>query len=398
MKITLIRPDSRDLQYGPLVDIAAIEPPLWLLMRAGFLKEQGHQVEVIDLEIEGTSSALSSVISDVFELVSWGQNPTSFNWQQVDGLVQRCPGHVASWKSLPPFNIAAVPLWSAIDVSDYRAHSWHCLDGSPRSPYGVTFTSYGCPYRCSFCVTRGYYNNRYRERDLRDTMKDLKYFAENKVKKIKFIDEMFFLKGKRVEQLCDYIIAEGYDFDIWAYSRLDTLDVSLLPKLWKAGFRWIALGIESGSMSNRMTLGKGSFTNFDIRKIVRQVKDNEINVVGNFMFGFSSDTYDTMQETLDLAFELNCEHVNFNVLMKGRKNGLSQYSTDCHPGETTSLTGTQVLQFRDNAFRQYFTAPSYLDMLNRTFGESAVEQVRRITDIILRRKPYGKRMEQSVKV
>jgi len=33
----------------------------------------------------------------------------------------------------------------------YRAHNWHCLDGSPRQPYASVYTTLGCPYHCSFC-------------------------------------------------------------------------------------------------------------------------------------------------------------------------------------------------------------------------------------------------------
>ena len=41
------------------------------------------------------------------------------------------------------------------------------------------------------------------------------------------------------------------------------------------------------------------------------IKSYEINVLGNYIFGFPEDTLDTMNETLDLAIELNCEHANF---------------------------------------------------------------------------------------
>jgi anaerobic magnesium-protoporphyrin IX monomethyl ester cyclase len=39
------------------------------------------------------------------------------------------------------------------------------------------------------------------------------------------------------------------------------------------------------------------------------------------------------------------------------------------------LTATQVLDFRDRAFQDYFTSSSYLEMLDRTFGPRIVTHV-----------------------
>lgn len=45
-----------------------------------------------------------------------------------------------------------MPAWDLLPMRQYRAHNWHCLDGRyPREPYGVIYTSLGCPFSCSFC-------------------------------------------------------------------------------------------------------------------------------------------------------------------------------------------------------------------------------------------------------
>ena len=67
------------------------------------------------------------------------------------------------------------------------------------------------------------------------------------VKTYKIIDEMFVLNERHVTALCDELIARDYGFNIWAYARVDTVKPHMLEKLRKAGIRWLALGIESGS-------------------------------------------------------------------------------------------------------------------------------------------------------
>ena len=41
------------------------------------------------------------------------------------------------------------------------------------------------------------------------------------------------------------------------------------------------------------------------------VNSFDINILGNYIFGLPEDNIDTMNETLELALELNTEHANF---------------------------------------------------------------------------------------
>ena len=93
------------------------------------------------------------------------------------------------------------------------------------------------------------------------------------------------------------------------------------------------------------------------------------------MFGLPDDNFETMQETLDLAKELNCEYTNFyvtmaypgsqlfdNALKQNIKlpitwRGYSQYSEECLPLPTKYLSAEEVLNFRDNAFIEFHNEP-----------------------------------------
>jgi hypothetical protein len=111
-----------------------------------------------------------------------------------------------------------------------------------------------------------------------------------------------------------------------------------------------------------------------------------------------------MQETLDLAIELNTEWANFNCAMaypgsqlyqqalsEGWKlpedwSGYSQYSYNSLPLGTRHLKASEVLKFRDNAFHVYFTNPRYLEMIHTKFGTEALEHIKVMTRQQLKRK------------
>lgn len=119
-----------------------------------------------------------------------------------------------------------------------------------------------------------------------------------------------------------------------------------------------------------------------MQKAVKMIYDTGVYIIGNFIFGLPDDDYESMRETLDLAKELNCELANFYCAMAypgsqlyelALKNGwplpknwsgYSQYSVDTTPLPTNHLSPTEVLRFRDYAFRVYFNSPRYLDMVS----------------------------------
>ena len=218
---------------------------------------------------------------------------------------------------------------------------------------------------------------------------------------------MFVLKAAHVMGICDKIIERGYDLNIWAYARVDTVKDEFLDKLKRAGVRWLALGIESGSKHVRDGVEKGRFGSIDIIGTVRKIQEAGIYVIGNYIFGLPDDTHESMQETLDLALEANCEFANFYCAMAypGSKLydmavenewplpeswiGYSQHSYEAFPLRTEKLTNAEVLKFRDEAFMKYFTHPKYLELVNEKFGSGVVEHLNQMTKIKLKRKILG---------
>lgn len=296
--------------------------------------------------------------------------------------------------------------WELLDMTRYRAHNWHCFgDLESRGSYASLQTSLGCPFHCSFCCINAPFDVhkiRYWSPDniigQIDTLVQ-KYGVRN----IKIPDEMFVLNPRRVTEICDRIIERGYKLNIWAYARVDTLqDDEMLAKLKRAGFNWLGIGIESGSSHVRDGVTKGRFGNLDIKKVVERVRGHGIYVGANYIFGLPDDTLASMRETLDMALELNTEWANFYCAMaypgsqlyplakeKGWPLpdnpggpgwiGYSQHAYDCLPLPSETLSSQTILDFRDQAFTEYFTSQPYLDLVKRQFGQKALEHIQAMT-------------------
>ena len=300
--------------------------------------------------------------------------------------------------------------WDLLPMDRYRAHNWHCFEHIfDRQPYVSMHTSLGCPYKCSFCcINAPFGKSSYRMWSPDTVIAEIDTLVEKYgIKNIKFVDEMFVLNAGHVLGICDRIIERGHDLNIWAYARVDTVKDQFLEKLKRAGFRWLALGIESGSKHVRDGVEKGRFGSAEIIKTVRKIQDHGINVIGNYIFGLPDDMHESMRETLDLALEAKCEFANFYCAMAypGSKLykmaieqnwalpdswiGYSQHSYETMPLRTEALSSAEVLKFRDEAFMRYFTDPGYLAGVSEKFGPAVVEHLNDMTKIKLKRKILG---------
>lgn len=375
------------------------------------LPEKTLKEENIDFVIQGegpyTVEGLISYIKgkgDIKDVKGlWYRRGDSINFTEpspiIANLDEELDGY--AWDLLP-------------GLENYRAHNMHCFQdfeksrkedfSDIRSPYVAMNTSLGCPYSCHYCCINAIFGKpgiRYWSLEKVfswiDTLVN-KYHIRN----IRFDDELFILSPKRVESFCDLMIERGYDLNIWVYGRVDTIRESMLKKLKKAGVNWICLGIESANEKVRRDVNKN--IQKDIKDVVRMIQANDIYVLGNYMLGLPEDNMATMQETLQLAIDLNCEHVNIYTVMAfpgsalydwalkhegflpENWEGFSQLGYETQPLPTRYLQAKDVLMFRDEAFYEYNKNPVYLNMVEKKFGGKARRHIEKMLEIKLKRK------------
>ncbi len=302
----------------------------------------------------------------------------------------------------------------------YRAHFWHAeFNHDLRTPFAAIYTSLGCKFKCDFCminivnrtdnaegvVSANSPNMRFWSPAF--MVKEFEKLAAMGAKTIRVSDEMFFLNKNYYEPLLDGLIERQLDLRMWTYSRIDTVRPQYLEKFRKAGINWLALGVEAGNQTVRREVSKGSFQDVNIREVIKTVRQSGMYVISNYIFGFPEDTHETMQQTLDLALELNTEMANmypcqalpgsplyYTAKMNGWKlpstpNGYGFLSYDSEPLPTKHLSAAQVLKFRDDAWRTYFTNPVYLRSVEKTFGPQQRKNVEAMANIRLKRKLLG---------
>lgn len=302
----------------------------------------------------------------------------------------------------------------------YRAHFWHAeFSHEKRTPFAAIYTSLGCSFGCDFCminiVNRIDNDDNVSSANSRGMRfwspewvgREMRKLADLGVKTLRISDEMFFLNRKYYLPILEQVIDQDFGFNMWTYSRVDTVRREALELFKRAGVNWLALGVEAGNQMVRQEVSKGSFKEVNIRDVCKTITDADINIISNYIFGFPEDTLETMQETLDLALELNTEMANMypcqalpgspmyytaktnGWALPDSYEGYAFLSYESQPLPTKHLSAAEVLKFRDAAWQTYFTNPAYLELVEKRFGEQERNNVEDMAKIPLKRKLLG---------
>ena len=176
--------------------------------------------------------------------------------------------------------------------------------------FDTIMTSRGCNFSCEFCTHRFDSDGNIRRWSYRS--------AENVVAEIKQItaqiigisDDDFTVDKKRVEKICDLLIEQKIKKIFLVESRIEIGNhPELIAKMFKAGFRFIAYGLESAQDKTLKRIGKG----FSKKKAIEAFKTiNKFPILsyGFFIVGYIHETREEALEIAEFARELNLDFIN----------------------------------------------------------------------------------------
>jgi anaerobic magnesium-protoporphyrin IX monomethyl ester cyclase len=179
-------------------------------------------------------------------------------------------------------------------------------------PMATILSSRGCPYNCSYCF-KGIVGRTYRQRSPGNIIAELRQVIDQYgIRNFYFIDDLFTIDLRRLNVLMEQVIAEELHIRWQCLGRVDRVNAEILRKMYAAGCRRIHYGIESGNQEVLDRIGKGIQLE-QIRQAVHWTQEAGIEAKGYFMLGLPGDTEETMEQTIDLAADLNLDEAMFSL-------------------------------------------------------------------------------------
>lgn len=236
--------------------------------------------------------------------------------QTIKGLYYRCNNENITFTGMAPpianLDDLPMPAWELYNKDIYQKHSSRLFARHP--PIASVEFSRGCVYKCDYCASKMTMALGYRKKSPERCAAELKKLASIGFREALIVDDIFTSDQEWATQVCDAIIAAGTPLP-WACTngiRVESADEALFKKMRKAGCYRVSFGFESGNDDILKAFGKGGKASIKQgKKASALARKAGLEVNGFFMLGLTSDTEQTMLDTINFARELPLDMMKF---------------------------------------------------------------------------------------
>jgi len=370
MKVLFVAPAGSDV-YAAL---EAQLPPLGLAYLASYARQQGHEVEILDMGVESVSLTtgyfrrydLVGVSADTprypnalkiakvakkagIYVVFGGYHATFMDKEALEtGLVDfivRGEGEEIFARLLAvlekgnlPGDLEQVDGISYLQDGKYKRNKTAALpenlDDLPfpardllkldryknlmnNLPLTNLITSRGCPFDCAFCSSTRFGGKKWRYRSAKSIADELEVlYRDYGYRAFSFMDDNFTTSKQRIMDLADELEARKMtDIIWWCFSRVDILakNEDLVKRMAEAGAFKIFLGLESANAETLDDYGK-NISREEQMQAVNLLRKYGIGIHGSFVIGDETETEDMIHKTVDLAIDLDPESLQFSII------------------------------------------------------------------------------------
>lgn len=245
---------------------------------------------------------------------------------------------------------------------------------------GAIEATRGCPYKCKFCQDSNIPGgSNYFARPIKEVVNEIKSIRQ---KTIVFYDSSLTIDPNYTKDL--FRNMKGLKKRFFCNGNVDVLanDVELVKLSKEAGCVSWLIGFESFSQEAIDTVAKKTNKTEYYKTAVNNVHKNKMAVIGDFIFGFDTDTIETFDITLELIRDIEIDAADFSILTPfpgtpiyselERENRLltkdwSKYNHRNVVFKPKNMTPEQLLQGVRRMYIEFYSTPYILKRLKRVF-------------------------------
>ncbi len=271
------------------------------IMLSKYLKEKNHDIKIM---FGGPQASLTSKITlekfPWIDVVGIGEGESTIesiikaleansSFDSISSVTYRKNGAVFTNSEQTLLeNLDNLPYldYTLINIEDYK-----CI---------LIDAGRGCPFGCSYCSTKTFWERKYRLKSPYRLVKEIKYLKEEFNKsEFELVHDLFTLKKSNVIEFCNLIIKENLNIQWGCSARIDTLDEEMILKMKEAGCGSIFIGIETGSQRMQKIINKNLNIN-RVYSVIDILNKYKFKVTTSFIYGFENETYEDIEETLNV--------------------------------------------------------------------------------------------------
>ena len=275
----------------------------------------------------------------------------------VPGVMFLKEGRVVSTRpaqALIDLDELPVPAWDLLPLDLYwriaRPHGGGFTEGA-HVKYASMMTSRGCPFSCQYChisvekepgsITGNI--GKFRTKSIGRVLEEIEVLKSLGVEYVFIEDDSLLAKVKRAIEIFRRISEKGLQLaDVNGINLVHmhekrggklVVNEELIEVMAAAGFKKLIFPVESGSQSviDKYASGKLNLAAHDIEGLIKCAKSYDIEIGGNYLFGWPNENERNMQETYQLALkhmEAGMDYVNFHLIAPFPGSKLYDYAIE----------------------------------------------------------------------
>lgn len=257
-----------------------------------------------------------------------------------------------------PIDLTTLPV-PAFDLLDIDRYQYELLGDR----FLILEAARGCPFGCTFC-SREMYGRRVRRKTTPQVVAEIeRALAETGFRHAYFIDLEFTFHREPVVELCEAILDRGWRLGWTCQTRFDQVDEPLLRLMRRAGCRLMHFGVETGTARHVKALRKGLSLSL-IRERHALVQRCGIHTALFFLIGHPEETADEQLATVELACTLNPDYASFNIASPYPGTSFHEqagpFDEPFPPVAHRWHDPAALEQMRRNALRRFYLRPRYV--------------------------------------
>jgi len=221
------------------------------------------------------------------------------------GDVVRNPNH----QLIADLDILPLPARELLPMNKYtvKLGGWRATS---------VITSRGCPFNCSFCSSSELFGLRWRAREPEAIVDEVEQIKEQyNIDAILFMDDNFTLNPNRTIRICELMNHRNLNIRWWFFSRVDTIvnREDMVQSMADAGALTAFVGVESPNQDVLNGYKKGITADISYRAI-QILRKYKIRSVAGFIIGGLNETREMIKDTIKFAIKLNPDIAQFSIL------------------------------------------------------------------------------------
>jgi anaerobic magnesium-protoporphyrin IX monomethyl ester cyclase len=255
---------------------------------------------------------------------------------------------------------------------DFRNNSYR-WPFARHKEYTTVFTSWGCPYSCSYCIMSKF-PNLYRKSN--EVIKEMQQIHNSGIREIYIGDRSFGLPLTNVIDILDSMIEKKFNFSWSSYFHPNQYNPELLRKMRESGCHTIIVGIESHDQERLKEFGR-HMKQSHLQLLLSDCNRLGIDICADFIIGLPGEDEGSILKTIELAKVLPIDYASFNVatplpgtsvreiaiknkaFTNEKSDGIDSFGSQEVIGNGV-LTGDQILKLKTKAVKDFYFRPKYL--------------------------------------